>query len=291
VAGADLVVVATQGPDQRVAGESMAAHLRAGQVVLVKPGCTFGALEVRAAFERTGVDDGIAVAEADSFAFGCAIPEPAVSEITSVKQRFGVAVLPPTRRDEVVHLVREVFEQAEAAASVLHTGLSNMNAMLHVAPMVLNAGRIESEYAFDFYRDGITPAVARAMQAMDDERVAVASALDVQVPTLAGWAGSTYGVQGDDLFEIVQALHRDVYGPLAAPRSLRQRYLTEDVPCGAVPIADLARHIGVVTPVTTSCVAVADALAGTSWARDGRTMERLGLSGLSDRDIRLRLAG
>lgn len=291
VAGADLVIVVTQGPDQRAAAESMAPHLRAGQVVLVKPGCTFGAVEVHAALERGGAEDGISVAEADSFAFGCAIPEPAVTEITSVKQRFGVAVLPPAGRDDVVQLVGGILDQAEVAPSVLHTGLSNMNAMLHVAPMVLNAGRIESEYAFDFYGDGITRAVARAVQAMDEERVAVATALDVEVPTLAAWVGTTYGVQGDDLFEIVQTLHRDVYGPLAAPRSLRQRYLTEDVPCGAVPIADLGRHIGVSTPVTTSCIAVADALVGTTWARDGRTMERLGLSALSVRDIRMRLVG
>jgi len=290
VDGADLIVVTTQGPDQRAAAEAMAPHLRGGQVVFVKPGCTFGAVEVRAVLEAAGVDD-VPVAEADSFAYGCSIPEPAVSQISSVKQRFGVAVLPSERREEVVELVRHLFDQAEAAPSVLHTGLGNMNAILHVAPMVLNAGRIEGPEAFDFYGDGFTPSVTAVVRAMDDERVAVATHLDVEVPTLEGWVEATYGVRGDDLYEIVQTLHRDVYGPLPAPTTLRQRYLTEDVPCGAVPVADLARQLGVPAPVTSACVTVADALLGTAWARDGRTMARLGLEGASAREICRRLVG
>lgn len=115
----------------------MAPHLRGGQVVFVKPGCTFGAVEVRAVLEGAGRDD-VPVAEADGFAYGCSIPGP-VSQISSVKQRFGVAVLPAERREPVVELVRRLFDQAEPAPSVLHTGLGYMNAILHVAPMVLNA--------------------------------------------------------------------------------------------------------------------------------------------------------
>jgi opine dehydrogenase len=90
VEGADLVVVTTQRPDQRGGGRGDGAAPAGGQVVFVKPGCTFGAVEVRAVLEGAGRDDA-PVAEADGFAYGCSI---AVSQISSVKQRFGVAVLP-----------------------------------------------------------------------------------------------------------------------------------------------------------------------------------------------------
>jgi opine dehydrogenase len=288
VEAADVVIVTTQGPEQGGAAASMASSLTPGQVVLVMPGCTFGAVEVRAVLEEHGAE-GIGVAETDGFPYGCAVPEPAVSEITSVKKRFGVAVLPPEGREEIVGLVRRVFDTAEAAPSVLHTGLSNMNAILHVAPMVVNAGRVEDSSGFDFYGEGITPAVARVVQATDDERVAVARTLGIEVQTLRGWVRTTYGVEGDDLFEIIQTLHRDVYGPLAAPTSLQQRYLTEDVPCGAVPVSDLGRQLGVATPVTAACVTLADDLSGADWAQNGRTMRKVGLSGLSAREICARL--
>ncbi len=290
VQGAALVIIATQGPDQGAAAAAMAPHLDDTQVVLVKPGCTFGAVEVRAVLDAAGAA-GVAVAESDSFAFGCSIPEPGVSLISSVKQRFGIAVLPPPRREEVVQIVRSVFDQTEPAESVLHTGLANMNAILHVAPMVLNAGRIEGPESFDFYGDGFTPSVTRVVAAMDAERVAVARALGVHVPTFAEWAEATYGVGGGDVHAIVQTLHRDVYGAMPAPSTLMQRYLTEDVPCGAVPVADLGAAIGVPTPVTGACVELADALVGTSWRRDGRTMERVGLAHLSPDEVRARLLG
>jgi opine dehydrogenase len=289
VDAADLVVIATQGPDQRTAATSMAPHLRDGQIVLVKPGCTFGALDVRTALDVAGADGGIAVAETDSFAYGCSVPEPGVAEISSVKRRFGVAVLPNDRADEVMGVVHALFDQAELAKSVLHTGLTNMNVILHVIPMILNAGRIESAYPFDFYGEGITRSVADAVHAMSEERVAVARALGIEVPTFEQWADATYGVPGGDTYHILQTLHRDVYGPLPAPTSLHHRYLTEDVPCGAVPVADLGAQIGVSTTVTASSITLADALVGASWWTQGRTMERLGLSGMSAREIHDRL--
>lgn len=69
------------------------------------------------------------------------------------------------------------------------------------------------------------------------------------------------------------------------------RYLTEDVPCGAVPVADLARQLGVPALVTAAGVIVADALLGMSWARIGRTMACPGLEGASAGEISRRLVG
>ena len=70
VPGAHLVVLATQGQDQAAAASSIAPHLAPEQVVLVKPGCTGGALEVS---EVLG-DPRQLVAETDGFVFGCSVP-------------------------------------------------------------------------------------------------------------------------------------------------------------------------------------------------------------------------
>jgi opine dehydrogenase len=280
---ADLVILVTQGPEQGGAATDLAPHLRPGQVVLVKPGCTGGALEVR---EVLGALD-VAVAETDAFAFGCSIPEPGVSQISSVKKRFGVAAVPAERTAEVVAVVREVFPQAAPAPSVLHTSLSNMNAILHVAPMVTNAGRIEHEGgAFDFYGDAVTPSVARLMAATDSDRIAVAEALGVRVPTLSAWILDTYGVDEPTLHEAIQRLHREVYGPSPAPTTLLHRYLLEDVPCGAVPVASLGQQLGVPVETTIRCVHLASLLVGRDLWESGRTARRLGLEGRTAAEMR-----
>jgi opine dehydrogenase len=286
VPGAHLVVLVTQGQDQAAAASSIAPHLAPEQVVLVKPGCTGGALEVS---EVLG-DPRQLVAETDGFVFGCSSPAPGVSHIASIKRRFGVAALPAGRTDEALELIAELFPQATRAVDVLHTSLQNVNPILHLAPMVMNAGRIEHEGgSFDFYGDAVTPSVAAVMSAADGERMAVARALGVDVLPLRDWIGVTYGVEEADLYTAIQRLHRDVYGPSPAPTTLEHRYLLEDVPCGSVPVVSLGEQLGVGVDVTARCVHLASRLLGRDLWASGRTTARLGLANASADEIRARV--
>ena len=76
---------------------------------------------------------------------------------------------------------------------------------------------------------------------------------------------------------------------MPAPATLDHRYLTEDVPCGAVPVASLGRQLGVDVNVTDRCVELAAALSGRDFRATGRSVERLGLAGLTAAEIRERL--
>jgi opine dehydrogenase len=285
IGGAELVIVCTQAPQLPDVARALDPLLGADHVVLVKPGCTGGALEFRnvAAQARRA---GTVFAEADAFVFGCQVPEPGVVRIGSVKRSFAVASLPARAVSRVLERVQAVFPEARPAESVLHTGLSNMNAMLHIAPMLANVGRIELESeSFDFYGEGVTPAVARVMGVHDAERLAVARALSVSVPSVQEWIGATYGVEDDDLYSAIARLSADVYGPVPAPATLEHRFLTEDVECGAVPIADLGRRLGVDVALTTHSIGLASTLLGRDLQTSGRTAERLGLAGLSADEI------
>jgi opine dehydrogenase len=282
IPGAELVIVCTQAADLGAVGDALAGLLVPGQVVLVKPGCTGGALELRS---RCGAS-GALFAEADAFVFGCSVPEPGVAQIASVKRSFAAAAVPAGGTERALEAVRAVFPEATASASVLHTGLSNMNAILHVAPMVANAGRVEHDGAFDFYGEGVTPGVARVIAAHDRERLAVAAALDVEVPSLLDWVASTYGITCTDVHEAIARLSRERYGPIPAPTTLEHRFLTEDVPYGAVPVTDLGGHLGVDVTATAECVTIASALLGRDLRATGRTSARLGLDGRSAEEIR-----
>jgi opine dehydrogenase len=152
--------------------------------------------------------------------------------------------------------------------------------------MVLNAGRIEAGETFEFYGEGITPAVAAVVAAYDEERQAVARRLAVQVPTLGEWAERTYGVRDDDVYSLVQTLQREIYRALPAPATLDHRFLTEDVACGAVPAASLGAALGVPVPIHDALVALASRLLSTDFVANGRTVERLGLGGLDATGIR-----
>src|SRR5207249_4002676 len=76
-----------------------------------------------------------------------------------------VASLPASRVERVLGPLRAAFPQVVAAPSILTTGLTNMNATLHVANMVGNIGRLEgSGNAYRFYAEGYTPSLITLLE-------------------------------------------------------------------------------------------------------------------------------
>lgn len=279
VTGADVVVLAVSGPDQATAARALTEYMPRSSYLLVKPGCTGGALEVHDVLMQGGRSD-VTVGETDSFLFACTLPGPAASHISAIKRTVGVAVLPPERSEDFLTTVRVMFPQASLLPTVLHSGFSNMNAVAHVGPMLLNAGRIEqAQGGFEFYGDGITPSVAHVVTTYDAERVRAAAAYGVSVPPFGDWIETTYGITGSSTYDVIQRLQHEVYRASPAPAALSHRYLSEDVPCGAVPTASLGRAAGVPMPVHESLVELAGIVHGCDYWSVGRTAERLGLAG------------
>lgn len=289
VEGADVVALVVPATEQGAAAATLAHALTDDQLMLVLPGCTGGALEVAAVLRRAGRRP--IVAEVESFPYACTKTGPASISIAAVKAQFRVAALPAVETTAALDGLARLFPQAVAAASVLDTSLTNMNAVLHVPAMVANLGRVESPGGFDFYGDGVTLSVARLVDAYDAERVRLAAALGASVPTLQEWVSGAYGVEAASTHETVQQLHREVYGSSPAPASLRHRYLTEDVPCGAVPVASLSRQLALATPVHDALIALASTACNTDFATAGRTSARLALAGLDAGEIRRRALG
>jgi opine dehydrogenase len=164
----------------------------------------------------------------------------------------------------------------------------NANAMLHVANCVGNAGRIDNGEAYKFYAEGVTPAVARVYRAVNAERVAVAAAYGAAVPSLEDWFERVYGVRGADLPETCRLLTTNSDGPYQAtgtPKSWDHKYIAEDVPVGLMPMSALGAAAGVPTPAIDAIIQIAAVMAANDFAADARTLERMGLAGMSRRQI------
>ena len=164
-----------------------------------------------------------------------------------------------------------------------------MNAMLHVGNMVTNVGRLESTgNGYRFYAEGYTPSIARLLEAADRERLAVARAYGVVVPSVHEWLTRTYGFDEPTLRDTFHRLTHDPAGPYQwtpTPASMEHKYVVEDVPCGLVAIGALGRAADVATPVIDGIVALASALTGRDFVAEGRTLDRLGLRGLTPKDV------
>ena len=142
---------------------------------------------------------------------------------------------------------------------------------------------------FGFYAEGGSPAVARVMDAIDAERLALARALGARAVPFAelfhqlgfttggqSYAGSTYhAIQGSDLIR-----------PIQSPSTLDHRYLHEDVGWGLVPWMHLAAAADSPAPTITALTHLAGVINGIDYSRQGLTLERMGLAGKTPAQIR-----
>jgi opine dehydrogenase len=288
VADADIVILATGGNAQESAARALAPLLVDGQLILLVQGNTGGALVVRRALDAAGCRAVIDLAEMDNYPDSCWSLGPTQIRPITRKRWLQIAAFPGRRTEAVFARLAPLFPEAVAAPSVLHTGFTNANAVLHVANCVANAARIEGGRAYKFYAEGVTPAVARWYAAISAERVAVAAALGAAVPSLADWFERVYGVRTASLDETCRRLTHDSDGPYQAtgtPSSLDHKFVTEDVPTGLIPMSALGAAVGVRTPAIDALVAIARTMTGKDFSAEARTLERLGLSGLDTSGI------
>ncbi len=283
--GAKVILVVTPATAHRPLAGAMAPHLRDGQIVLLNPGRTFGAIEVRQVLMERGIKADVCVGETQTFLFASRAVSRNGAHIYRVKNKVPLATLPAHRIPMVLDLLQPVLPAFSAGNNVLCTSLDNIGAIFHPALTLLNAGWIEATQGdFDYYLQGITPSTARVLEALDGERVLLARALGVGTVTAREWLYLTYDSSGRNLYEAIQ--RTDAYRGIRAPPNIQHRYVFEDVPMSLVPMASLGKQVGVTTPVIELVIQLASRMHECDYWKVGRTMERLGLAGKSIREIR-----
>lgn len=280
VEGAELIMAITPAFAHRELAELCGPQLTRGQTVILNPGRTCGAIEFYNTARARGAT-GFRVAEAQSLIYACRVTGPAEGTIYSVKREMELAALPARDTDKVLAVIRQFYPQFTAAANVLETSIMNIGAIFHPAPALLNIARIEQKAPFRHYLDGISPCVGNVIQAIDDERVAIAKAAGVKTMTAKEWLVSVYAEDvkpEDTLYLSIQK--QGAYAKVMGATDPRARYITEDIPMSLVPLSELGRLLGVPTPAMDCVIALGSLAHQRDYRASGRTLESLGLLGL-----------
>ena len=285
IRGRDILMVVVPATAHRFIAEQIAPHVSDGQFIVLNPGRTGGALEVHKIIRSSGNSSDAIVAEAQTFIYASRSMNPAQTRIFRIKNSIPVAALPAHRTPEVVKALRHAFPQFVPGDNVMKTSLDNIGAIFHPAVTVLNAARIESTNGdFDYYTEGITPIMSLILEAMDAERVKVAEALGFRAMSAREWLYIAYDAAGRTLHEAMRANRG--YDGIKAPKAVYHRYISEDVPMSLVPLVSLGRQVGVDTPTIDSVIHLCSVLHGVDYWAEGRTVESLGLAGMSLKQIR-----
>lgn len=276
ISGVRLIMVVTPSFTHRIIARSCAPVLQDGQIIVLNPGRTGGALEFLEVIQKEGCHKDIIVAETQTLIYSCRKIGDNKAEIYGVKKEVDLGAFPANRTQEVLDALHPYYPQFQAAKNCLETSLSNIGALFHPSPILLNIGRIENDKnGYRYYWDGITPSVAVLVKAVDRERMAVAHAFGVEVLSAEEWLRQSYDTYGDDLYQLLQ--HNQAYGDIQAPHTIQARYVTEDVPMSLVPISELGHIAGVSTPNIDSVITLTSTIYQRDFRGEGRNAVNLGI--------------
>ena len=268
VKDAELIMVTTPAQYHPIVARAMAPHLVNGQAVVLNPGRTFGTTAFSKVLFECGSKAEIMLGETDTFTFTCRCPELRKPQIYKIKDTVRLAAHDHTYSEKLLTLLHEIFDMYSLAENFLYTGFSNVGMIFHPMPILMNITRVEAKEDFKFYVQGISPLVASMLEKMDLERISVANAYGVSVPTASIWLAECYGSRGNTLYERIQ--NTEAYRTVLAPTDIDTRYIFEDILTGCVPTSCAGKAAGIDTEVLDTLIKWASILYGRDFRAEGR---------------------
>jgi opine dehydrogenase len=281
VSGVGAVVVVLPATAHAALAAELAPLLAPGTPVILNPGHMCGSLHIRRVFERMHAPPP-RIAETGTLTYVCRSLELGTVNVYARADHVPLASVPGNDA-ELTALAQQLFPGTKLVDLPIETWLHDVNMILHPPGMILGASRIESFDRFMYYSEGITDSVAAVMEALDLERRAVGSAYGLQLSSLVetmaalGTADPAAAHRGDTKTAIATG---QANSSIAAPTTLRHRYLEEDVPFGLVPLVALAEAAGVPVPLSRSLIILTDTILGERYSEKGLTADTLGIHGL-----------
>ena len=278
----DVVIIITTAIAHKPLARQIAPHLRDGQIVIVSPGRTFGALEVSRVIRDAGCSADVIAAETNTLLYVSRITSSGIVNVKAIKKMVLVSTIRSRHNSYLFDRLKPIFPQFVRAESFLDTSLGNIGARLHPAISLGNAERILNGDTFDFYTDGVTSRIVNVLKSIDDELMTLARSLKVKSFSIRDWLHTRYGLKKADLRAMLRS--NSGYQNIKAPTTLDHRYLWDDIPTGLVPISEMAQAQNIGTPTINRLIDEGSRFLGRDFRKEGRTLEKMGLSvsGLSN---------
>lgn len=275
--GAELIVLPTPAIAQEDIARAMAPHLIDGQVVFLAPG-TFGSWVMSKIVHDSGNRANVAWAETGTLPWLARKHGDREVNVTIRAIHLPTGAFPARSAESAIAVIRQAFPSVHASGNGLSGALMNAGPMIHPPLIVMNAAPLQHFERWDIHNEGTQPAVRAVTDRLDQERIAVREALGYGGPhyPLADHYNNDRWMYGDAHRQLVKS------GDWRESIDLHQhRYVLEDTEMGLAFLASVARYAGVDAPIAHGLLAVVGGFLGRDLRKGRRTLEALGLDGLT----------
>eukprot|EP00980_Cylindrotheca_fusiformis_P002542 scaffold599_cov94-Cylindrotheca_fusiformis.AAC.1 len=237
VADNDVIVFALPANGHKKVFDELAPWFQSGQHIIISSHSSLGGLYLSQLLQKHNVH-GVSIT-----AWGTTpctarssknVEERTTVNVNTIRQNVDTCTIPFKVQSQATTLCSRLFGdriEFRPRDGLLAISLSNLNPQNHLGIALGNISRMEKGEAW-YQFENVTPTIGRFLEQLDEERLNIAKALNLEVKTIFDHFSQGFHVPiTDSISDMNQEIHKggkDVYGPTSAD----SRYVTEDVPFG-----------------------------------------------------------
>ena len=279
----DVLMIALPAYGHKAVMDALHPHIRDGQHVIISSHASLGAVHFSQLLADRGID--AAVTAWGTTAVTGRRNSPTRVQVNTVRKLIDLCTVPETRSAEALTLCRQLFgERFQPRDGLLAISLSNLNPQNHMGIALGNMTRMERGETWS-QGQNVTPNVGRLLEALDEERLAIADALGLKVRTIFEHFHLSFHVPVASISEMNQQMHAEGNGG-TGPATADSRYVTEDVPYGLALTAALGRMVNRPAVLHEAGIAVFSAMYGRDFMHENELLTAIDLSGYTLDDLK-----
>jgi opine dehydrogenase len=294
---AEVIFVISPAFGHKAMAELCAPFVQDGQIIVLMPG-SGGSLEFINIFKQKKVKKEITFAESCTLPYGARLKGPGHVSVLINAVILPTGVFPSKKTPEMIPKLKRYYPMIHPAKDVLEAAINNPNPIVHPVATLLSATRIEhSKGEFYLYAEGMTPAVARAYESLNQERLSICKALGYKLYHWDSLEFKDYNLgetEEECRYRILNTSMDAAFGKdgiyagikMKGPQHLKDRYITEDVPYGMILLSTLGNLLGVPTPTHNAVIQLSSIINRTDYWKTGRGIKQLGLSELDKKGLK-----
>jgi opine dehydrogenase len=276
IEGVSCIMITTQTLAHEELARMLAPIVKPNQYIFIMPG-SGGSLVFAKEFRDRGLK--MNVAETLTLPYATRKRSPKNVEVMTYLEQNMIGVIAGKNRDEFLKIFRQFYPDAISMNNVLEIALYNPNIMLHPAPSILSVARIEdTKGKFSLYEEGFTNSIMKVLDALDNEIMGIFKKLDMEILSYKKIFEIRYKKPWNEIWG-PRTVKRE--GPSRGPFSVKDRYITEDIPIGMVLASSVGKWLNLPTPTFDAIIQLGNLMNETNYWKAGRTLEKLGLANTS----------
>jgi opine dehydrogenase len=283
VAGAEALVIALPAYGHKTVLDAIAPYVTQEQTVIFSSHASFGALYLSRLLAERGIVATI-VAWGTTAVSGRQ-RSPTSVNVNTVRKQVDIATVPASRSTAGLAVCKDLFgDRFLDRGSLMAIALSNLNPQNHMGIALGNMTRMERGESWS-QGQNVTPNVGRLLEELDQERIAIASKLGLDVRNIFQHFHLSFHVPVSSISQMNQEMH-DAGNGGSGPTTADSRYVTEDVPFGLVMTAKIGRLAGYPAELHEAGVRIFSAMYGRDFTAENDLLNALDLDAMSLEELK-----